>query len=207
MSLSPTKLIKIFKAVLLRTNLNMSEGIPWLPWSVIAWLEQTLTPHMTVFEWGSGGSTLFIAQRVQRIISIEYDVVQYFVLRIHIALRRTKNIELWIIQPERGNNTSLYSSTHAKHLGEDYKQYCEIIDSYPDESFDVVLIDGRARVACIHHARQKVRVGGFLILDDSERAPYQQVLATLTHFERSEFYGTGPHLTTPHKTTIFKRVA
>ena len=139
-----------------------------MPWTVIEWFEQTLTPQMSVFEWGSGGSSIFIAQRVRKVISVEYDVIHFFVLWIHTKLRRIANIDYVLVLPENGKANSIYASTHAKHVGEDYEKYCKTIERFPDNSFDMISIDGRARAGCIHLARKKVKVGGYILVDDSE---------------------------------------
>src|SRR5438874_5429887 len=38
----------------------LEAGIPWLAFEAIEWLDGYLEPQMRVFEWGSGGSTLFL---------------------------------------------------------------------------------------------------------------------------------------------------
>ena len=43
--------------------------------------------------------------------------------------------------------------------------------AYPDDTFDVVVVDGRERVRCFQHSVAKVKPGGLLILDDVDRAP------------------------------------
>ena len=204
--LTPQTVFRIVKSFCMRENRNVSEGTPWMPWTVIEWFEQTLTPQMSVFEWGSGGSSIFIAQRVRKVISVEYDVIHFFVLWIHTKLRRIANIDYVLVLPENGKAQSIYASTHAKHVGEDYEKYCKTIERFPDNSFDMISIDGRARAGCIHLARKKVKVGGYILVDDSERVSYQDALATLQDFERIDRGGTGPHLFYPHKTSIFKRV-
>ena len=204
--LSPSILFRVIKSLCMRENRNVFEGTPWMPWSVIEWFEQTLAAQMSVFEWGSGGSSIFIAQRVRTVVSVEYDVVQFFVLWIHIKLRGLKNLDYVLVLPEYDKASSIYASTHAKHSGEDYEKYCKVIERFPDNSFDIISIDGRARAACIPLARKKVKVGGYIVVDDSERVSYQDALATLQDFERIDLGGTGPHLFYPHKTSIFKKI-
>ena len=45
--------------------------IPWFSYSAIDFLEEFLNNSMTVCEYGSGGSTLFFAQRTATVFSIE----------------------------------------------------------------------------------------------------------------------------------------
>ena len=52
-------------------------GRPWITYDAIKWLDCFLNQTMRAFEWGSGGSTIFISQRVKHLISIEHDKKWY----------------------------------------------------------------------------------------------------------------------------------
>src|SRR5947209_17002794 len=45
--------------------------IPWFSYAAIDFLESFLQPQMVAFEYGSGGSTLFLAKRVKYVYSVE----------------------------------------------------------------------------------------------------------------------------------------
>src|SRR5262245_16177519 len=51
--------------------------VPWFSYSAIDFLEGFLKPNMAVFEYGSGGSTVFFARRVKSVLSVE-DNSQWF---------------------------------------------------------------------------------------------------------------------------------
>jgi hypothetical protein len=63
-----------------------------------------------------------------------------------------------------------YSSGGTKDVN--YKNYASLIDYYPDEYFDIVLVDGRSRPACIKHAAPKLKKGGLMVLDNADRSYY-----------------------------------
>src|SRR5215471_13549962 len=68
---------------------QVTEDFPWLMPEVIRWLEAALRPSWTVLETGMGGSTVFFAQRVRRVISFEnnpqwYDKTMRLLQRQHI---------------------------------------------------------------------------------------------------------------------------
>ena len=46
--------------------------LPWLPYSLIRILDERVTSEMRVFEYGAGYSTLFFADRVETVVSIEH---------------------------------------------------------------------------------------------------------------------------------------
>jgi hypothetical protein len=79
--------------------------------------------------------------------------------------------------------------------------YAAFIDRFPDHSFDLVIIDGRARAACIQHAIPKVKKGGYLLVDDSERYD----LSKIRYQKRTDLSGHVPYYPTPTlgETSIF----
>jgi hypothetical protein len=49
-----------------------------------------------------------------------------------------------------------------------FYRYVNSINAFQDESFDLVFIDGRARSSCMLVARNKVKPGSYIMLDNSE---------------------------------------
>ena len=47
--------------------------IPWMTYSILPFLDQRLKKSFSVFEYGSGNSTLWLAERVGSVVSIEHD--------------------------------------------------------------------------------------------------------------------------------------
>ena len=45
--------------------------IPWFSYAAIDFLDTFLKPHMVGFEYGSGGSTLFLSRRIKFLYSVE----------------------------------------------------------------------------------------------------------------------------------------
>jgi len=148
---------------------------PWICPEAIKWLKSNLTPDMKVFEFGSGGSTLFFAKRVKELISIEHDPV-YFI-RIRKFFSKLNFI------PE-------------------LKEYSESISKYPDKYFDLVFVDGMVRNDCIKNAIPKVK--GYLILDNSEIEAWQEGVGMLKEYESQTFRGIPVGLNSETQTTIFK---
>lgn len=55
-------------------------SVPWLDPMAISALEAWLAPDMEVLEHGAGGSTLWMAQRVKKVASVESDIDFYAAL-------------------------------------------------------------------------------------------------------------------------------
>jgi len=142
----------------LRSRNAFQDGIPWLHFGAIDWLDTYLQPSMRVFEWGSGGSTLYWANRVERVISVEHHREWFTDVTAAIDKDRCPGVELIHI-PE--------SPT------EGLTEYAAYIEQYPDGYFDLILVDGVARPDCLQRAMPKIREGGVIILDNSERFEHE----------------------------------
>ena len=55
--------------------------LPWFTYSFIYFLESRLHENMTVFEYGSGHSTLWFSTRVHSIVSVEHDQNWYTAMK------------------------------------------------------------------------------------------------------------------------------
>ena len=86
-----------------------------------------------------------------------------------------------------------------------FKNYVNSITEYPDSSFDLISIDGVARSSCIKASIPKLKKGGYLMLDNSEREEYQEAIKLLNNFERIDFEGPGPYNFYFWTTTIWKK--
>jgi hypothetical protein len=69
----------------------------------------------------------------------------------------------------------------------------EII-KYPPNYFDVVVIDGQARVLSAWLAAKFVKPNGIIVFDNSDREFYSPGFELLANdgYKRIDFYGTGP---------------
>jgi hypothetical protein len=124
--------------------------VPWMNHGVIKLLQQRLSSDLSLFEFGSGFSTVFYARLVDQVISIEYD---------------KKWLDI-MAQKLPGNATVVYKQNDSDG------QYCRTINQY-SQPFDVVIVDGRDRVNCVKQAINKLTERGVIILDDSNRPRYQ----------------------------------
>lgn len=182
--------------------------IPWLTYGAIGWLNNYLTPDMKIFEFGSGGSTIYFRQRVSCVISVEHD--QNWVDKVNGAIgsNNNPNNRIIVVPPEKMDNVpagyKYASTTFSQYTGYCFKRYVETISTYPDAHFDLVLVDGRTRVACILDSVQKIRNGGYLILDNSERDHYKAAYDCMKQYPVHEYFGFGPLSDRFWKTTIWQ---
>lgn len=161
---------------------------PWLADEAVDVLHTLVKPDWRVFEWGSGGSTLFFLDRLAHVVSVEHHepwahkVVEY-------AQANENHVRLMMQAiPANGNAPAGHDPSNylkcSSTDGKDYTRYVGYMAVYPLEpTFDLVLVDGRARPACVWMAVHRVKPGGFIVLDDSQRVHYQAVQHMLRQFK------------------------
>jgi hypothetical protein len=192
----------------------LSDGVPWITFEARDFLDAILTPNALVFEYGSGGSTLFYSARAQKVISVENDAEWSGRVRDTLTNRGVRNCDFRFVPSSKTHNgdgdpmdPQSYASSAEEYSGHSFRQYVVTVDDFPDQFFDFVAIDGRARPSCIQHARAKVKIGGYLMLDNSERPSYQPSVQLLSRWERRQFYGPGPYNAYFWETTFWRRLA
>ncbi len=177
----------------------LRDGLPWMTFSAIHWLKAHIKPNFRVFEWGSGGSTLFFSQRVASVVSVEHDAQWYAHVKTELAKRGVSNCEYILKQAATG-----YQPERDLENADFFQDYVGAIDGFADGSFDLVIVDGSARVACAKRALSKLRKGGYLLLDNSDRAFYGEVYQMLADYQRFNFNGIVPHTKRLSTTSVWK---
>ncbi len=187
----------------LRGRGALKDALPWMPFPAIAWLEATIRPEMRVFEYGSGGSTLFWARRGATVVSVEHDEAWLARLRQAIPPGARERITL-LARPPSPGLAGEFASASPGCAGLCFRDYVLAIEEFPAASFDLVVVDGRARSACLNHAASRVRPGGWLLLDNSERPGYREAVERLSRqWPRQDFEGLNPYQIDPGRTSVW----
>lgn len=122
-----------------------------------------------IFEWGSGGSTIWFAQKeVGRVVTVEHKPAWHQQI-LEAARFRGLTIEAHLRLPAPSPGCRHSAGHPASEPDMDFSAYAAIEGSY-----DLILVDGRARVMCFRNALGHVREGGYLVLHDSERPSYAE---------------------------------
>jgi hypothetical protein len=162
------------------TKSTLNFRTPWLVFGAIDFLDNWLTKEMIVFEYGSGGSSLFISDRVKVIYSIDHDEQWFENVKTAIDKEGIKNIEYKLYRPvaeikgseKNCSDPENYLSCMGEYKDLNFENYVRSIDVFPENYFDLVIIDGRARPSCILHAMRKVKPNGILLVDNADRGYY-----------------------------------
>lgn len=207
---SDTRYLPFWFHSLLPGHFPLRDERPWVTFKAITWLKRYLKPDMQVFEYGSGGSTLFFARRVGRVVSVEHDEEYYRVVSKAIESKALRNCQYLLRRPKvlarevgLGYSPRSCTSFMERWKALDFSGYVGAIDDFPDGSFDLVAVDGRSRVSCIARSLSKVKRGGWLLLDNSEREGYEPGRRLLANYRRYDFYGLVPSNLDPYQTSVW----
>lgn len=156
--------------------------LPWVTYSFIDFIKTRLNKNLSVFEYGSGNSTLFYAKHVKRVVSVEHDEAWYH----KIVEEKASNAEMIFTALEKGGEYSNKAVLLA-------------------EKFDLIIVDGRDRVNCCKNSVNALTEGGVLVLDDSERDFYSEARIFLLEkgFKEMPFTGISPGLFYNKTTSVF----
>jgi SAM-dependent methyltransferase len=101
---------------------------------------------MNCLEFGSGSSSIWISKRVKQLTSIEHNLDWYN--KIKNSSKNLKNFELLCLNDE---------------------SYYNYIETIVDDSISFCLVDGLFRDIISLKIINKIRPGGFILIDDIER--------------------------------------
>jgi predicted O-methyltransferase YrrM len=143
---------------------------PWLPDSAVAFLDDFLASRTgaRVLEFGGGGSTVWLSRRAAHVISIEHQKRWHALVSKRLV--GTQNVD-FRLRP-------------LPYFGE--------ADGLPDETCDLVLVDGRDRVECALRSRRLLKAGGALMVDNIDRDRYEALFGALAEWESRAFPADKP---------------
>ncbi|MGB3754463.1 MAG: class I SAM-dependent methyltransferase [Parerythrobacter sp.] len=158
--------------------------LPW--WNVAATIEAEkflrARPNARAFEWGSGASTIWLARRSRQVFSVEHDADWH-----ELVAKRVATLPQVTLQRHDLTNGDYVDAIHDV-----------------EGDFDLIIVDGRQRTACLQQAVQKLRPGGLILFDNSGRARYRQGITGCGLVER-RFFGRTYCVPYPDHTSLLSR--
>lgn len=154
---------------------RLTLGIPWLTIDANRYLDEYVTKNLKVFEFGSGSSTIFFARKKVELYSVEHDPIWYWKVKRKMESLKG-NFNLLLKEPNELIKTDnvVSSSVDSRYIGYDYSEYSNSILEFKDAYFDVILIDGRARLECLKNSLPKIKEGGLIVFDNADRTKYHK---------------------------------
>jgi predicted O-methyltransferase YrrM len=130
-----------------------------------------LDGHARVFEYGAGASTAWLARRAETVTSVEHDPGFAEFLA---PLLPPEGVDLRLV-PAVQQAEPRTPSNRRGHAGLDFTDYVATIVQ-AEGAFDLVVVDGRARVACVRAALPRLSPDGVVLLDNANRDEYAAVI-------------------------------
>ncbi len=179
--------------------------VPWWTYGAIdaveQWLDARAAP-VRAFEWGSGASTIWLAKRVDSVDSVEHhrgfgEMMQAELA--DLASARASHVELTVIEPVPSETPTVGSKKEGMS-GLDFTDYVGRIDEVGG-SFDLIVIDGRAREACLTAALPHLTDGGIVVFDNTQRRRYRDAIDA-AGVTSDRYRGLTPTLPYPDETSL-----
>ena len=120
--------------------------LPWWPMKVIPLIDKLLTDTSDVIEFGSGSSTIWLAQRSGSVISFE------------------DHEHWWTMVNNRLKQKNLLNATVILAKQSEYYN----LTNFKTKQFDLAVIDGSYRWKCVETVLTQMKPGGVIYLDNSD---------------------------------------
>jgi FkbM family methyltransferase len=198
-------LLPWLKSIVLAPN---SPGYAWpeLPFAGTVRLQGILSANSRVLVCGSSTAAQFCASRVAELVYLEHDKDAFrdtdSVLKV-IESRGQLKVQAELIEPELRNEPGslpsgdplAYTSPIPPDSMLSFQKYARRVEDFPDQYFDLIVIDGPSRASCFMYAVAKLRFEGYIVLNSAEQDSDRYILETGNKlgFENNEFWSPGPY--------------
>jgi predicted O-methyltransferase YrrM len=118
---------------------------PWITQHAVKLCDALLRPHHRGFEWGSGNGSAWIAERCASLVSVEHHAEWYAKVSQQLQSKGVANIDYRFVAEN---------------------DYLDVINEFPDEHFNFVIIDGLFRGQAWLRTIPKLAPDGFIVFDN-----------------------------------------
>ena len=155
------------------------DPIPWITYPALRFLDPRIERGFKVFEFGSGLSTLWWAERVSEVVSVEHDPEWHRI----VAQRLPPNVSLLLAD------------------GDDY------VRAASGQTYDIIVNDGIRRPDSAKSGLDSLAPDGVVVWDNSDEIADRggHDFMEVSGFKRLDFWGFGPLMVRESCTTIFYR--
>ena len=178
--------------------------VPWWTYDAIGevsrWFASREGRPVRVFEYGSGASTFWLSRRAGEVHSVEHH--RGFGEMMQRELAPYTNVTLEIVEPVPSARPAIPSAKEGQGKL-DFEAYVASVHALPGQ-FDLVVVDGRAREACLAAVVDRLAPDGIVVFDNSRRRRYRSAIRT-SGLRETRCRGLTPTLPYPDQTSILRR--
>lgn len=175
--------------------------VPWWTYRAIDAVDRFLKErsNASVFEFGSGASTIWLARRAGTVYSTEHDKDWFDLMQSRIA--PYPGVRLTYVPTDATiSENPLFHSQKEAYANHSFESYVHEI-AKTGQKYDLIIIDGRARPACLHVAKNCLAKDGMIVFDNSKRQRYD-ISIRQSGFAVTHLAGMTPSLPYRDKTTL-----
>lgn len=178
--------------------------VAWWSYPAMRRVEEFLAerPEARVFEFGAGASTAWLARRAGEVDSVEHDAE--YVAYVQELLADTPGVKLHAVPPTPATAKTVIRSQRHGHQDLDFADYVATIDQVGGP-FDLVVVDGRARMDAFRRALEHLKDDGVVVFDNIRRKRYWEVVSKLPGLRFELLRGATPALPYPTTTGLIWR--
>lgn len=196
--------------------------VPWFTYSATRYLSIIVQDDYRILEFGAGNSTRWWAERVSKVVSVEHDpnwadaVKERNLANVTVVARAMGDPVPFIhseviirefnpLQLTAKVSTDPTRNYRAGLLDSEFHSYASVLLDYPMGYFNIIVVDGMARVLTSWLASRQLADDGIIVFDNSDRDEYSDAYRYLEKvgFVRIDFSGLGPLNTYEWCTSIF----
>lgn len=191
--------------------IDLDGPVPWFTYAATKYLSTIVRSGFRVLEYGAGASTRWWSSRVAEVVSVEHDPAWARdpmlrglpnvtliernsgdpVSSDHLTTILKEYFSLGLSPRESNDPTRNYRAGLADYL---FVSYASVALDYPQGHFDIIVVDGMARVMTAWAAVRQLAPQGIIVFDNSDREEYADAYRFLheSGFSRIDFNGLGP---------------
>jgi hypothetical protein len=159
LALNPAYVPRYIRHLPIRKLQPLELEIPWWSYGAIDFIARWCSRETKVFEFGTGGSTLFFSQRCRSVKCVEDDSSWFQKVSTRVKETGSKNVDIRLCPFDFRNPSDFERSDYLRAL---------------DQEFDLIVVDGQdwtfnERPICFSRAEEFVCKGGAIVVDDSWR--------------------------------------
>lgn len=181
---------------------------PWFTYPAIEALDDLVHPDMKIFEYGSGFGTLSLHNKVKEYASVEHNKEWIEELKKvepnirSVGIGPNEPIIPWALEHvqefealnwDESRTDDLVHDTMHGFANKEFAGYASEIATKKKGYYDLIIVDGMARLLSGYLASKYISKTGVIILDNSDRWQYNPLQKYLIEegFGRIDFWGPG----------------